>query len=159
VANDSFPLANRYPRPPWGDSFAIGGYGYTGGGALEEEDDIGEIDDQSPSQDWLEPSLRTSISSTPTPSTNLSNSSTHLDEEEDVLEDIENSQTRRGKRARESGPPSLRKKIRSYGFAAMDKIGEGILAIAEAIGQPLIQETKESVGATMQGQAQEKIQE
>jgi hypothetical protein len=39
----------------------------------------------------------------------------------------------------------------------MEKIGEGILAMADAIGQP--QESQELVRTTLQGQAQEKIQE
>jgi hypothetical protein len=138
-----------------GESFASGRYGYIGGGALDDEDDvIGDlINDQDHDQETLDPAFRTSISGTPTPSTAFSN--TQLDEEQDDIS--EESQSRRGKRARESGPAPLRKKIKSSGVSTMEKIGEGILAMADAIGQP--QESQELVRTTLQGQAQEKIQE
>jgi hypothetical protein len=125
-----------------GDNFATGRYSYTGGGARADEDDIIDLDDR------LDPSLRSSVS---TPQ----NTQFDDDTPEEDTEDSQ-SQSRRSKRAHELGPLVPQKKNKTSGLNMIERIGEGMIAIAGAIGQ---ESNTETVRATLQGQAQEKIQE
>jgi hypothetical protein len=63
------------------------------------------------------------------------------------------------RRARESGPPPAKKRKVS-GLSIMEKMGEGITAVASAMTQApeAPKETVENVGSTLQGQAQQKVQ-
>lgn len=133
---------------------------------MEGEDDIigGRIEED----EYIDPTLRSSVSSaTPAPSTAPSTSASILNtfhiEDDSPDEDEPQTQTQtqplsqRRKRNSELLPPPTQKKIKNSGVNIMDKIGDGIQAMAEAIGQP--SETRESVTTSLQGQAQEKVQD
>ncbi len=147
---------------------AAGKYSFHGGIALslEGEDDIlgGEDDDDDL---LIDPSLRYSASTSATntrPGTPLLATSRSSTADSQAIESSEASETQSQKRHRESAhlqpPPGTGKKAKVSGAAAIDKISNGLLAMAEAVTiSSSEQVTKETVDSTLQGQAQEKVQD
>jgi hypothetical protein len=130
-----------------GETLAIGRYSFHGGGTLSDEDD--SLDDEDGN---LDPLFRNSSR------TSAVVSGTQTEDEDDSQ-----TETLYQKRSRQSGPARTgTKKAKITGVGMMKKMGDGILAMAEAMGKPLVEPqvlVKETVNSTLQGRAQEKVQD
>jgi hypothetical protein len=122
-----------------GESLATGRYSFAGGTRIPVDNDGSPDDAETPE----EPGNIHTTSSTPDPD----------------LVDPQLLETQGQRRARESGPPPAKKRKVS-GLSIMEKMGEGIAAVASAMIQApeAAKETIENVGSTLQGQAQLKVQ-
>jgi hypothetical protein len=154
-----------------GESLATGKYSFHGGD-ISDEDEFNDENDES----LVEPSLRTisqpsTRPATPRPGTANSQSSSvvpmiELDDMQDsnVEEDEVKEETATKKRHRESSslqPSKAPKKTKVSGLAAMEKMSAGIEVIASTYSAEVssMKNNQESVSDTLQGQAQDKIQE
>jgi len=139
-----------------GETLATGRYSFHGGiaiGVNDTEDDI------LPGEELIDPGLRTSTN------TSASNSrpSTPRMDTTDSQEVEDAPETQAQKRHRDS--ISLQtlvpgKKAKISGVAALERMSEGIIAMAEAVtkgSSEIVQ--KDTVDSSLQGQAQEKVQE
>jgi hypothetical protein len=139
-----------------GETLATGRYSFHGGGVLEDEDDF--LDDEDGNVD---PLLR-STPATSSPATSSRPSTAVLGTQTEDEDDLQTEPLHQ-KHSRQSGPAQTgTKKAKITGVGMMEKMGDGILAMAEAIAKPLVEPqalVKEMVDSTLQGQAQEKVQD
>jgi hypothetical protein len=136
-----------------GETLATGRYSFHGGGPLEDEDDF--LDDEDGNADPLlrsTPATSTPMASSPAassrPSTAVSGTQTE-DEDDSQTEPLHQ------RRSHQSGPAQTgTKRAKITGVGMMEKMGDGILAMAKAMAKPLVEPqalVKEMVDSTLQG--------
>jgi hypothetical protein len=134
-----------------------------------DSDVFQEIDADDDEEALIDPMLRIQGSSTtstttsrPTTSSGTSQSQLPSSETPDISdnEDEPPTETRAQKRHRLSSQAPPLKKAKTSRLGVMDKMAEGIASMAEAIGKSSLETVaKESADSTIEGQAQEKIQD
>ena len=146
-----------------GETLASGKYSFHGGMSFElgaEEDLFTDLDDES----RIDPELQTSATASAT-NTRSSSPRRRFSDSAAITSGWEGpSESQAQKRHRESAtiqtqaPPE--KKAKVSGVGVMDKISDGLQAMAEAVVKSSLEAIpKETVDSTIQGQAQEKMQE
>jgi hypothetical protein len=116
-----------------GETLATGRYSFHSGGPLEDEDDFLDDEDEN-----VDPLLRsTPATSSPTTSSRPSTAvlCTQTEDEDDL-------QTKplHQKRSRQSSPAQTgTKKAKITGVGMIEKMGDGILAMAKAMAKPLVE--------------------
>jgi hypothetical protein len=169
--NQSFPWFDNM-LDLLGDSLATGRYSFYGGlpdGMDEIENEI--VADEEEFDENLDPLLRSNTTSTaPTgPSTPLATPRPYtvdsqatqatVSAESEVSETQTQAQKRHQSSANLQVPPD-KKRRKVTGAAALDGIGDGLTAMAEAVLKGSSESTvKDTVDSTIEGQAQEKMQE
>jgi hypothetical protein len=123
-----------------GENFTAGGYSFI-------EDSHIEIDNGYESPDDLEPPQE--------PTSIVYSTSPLTPSNEDTVSQPRRTPSQR--RPRESDPPPAKKR-RVSGLSIMEKMGEGIAAMASAMKQTPEVPPKDTVDSTLQGQAQLKVQ-
>jgi hypothetical protein len=154
---------------------ATGRYSYTGGGDIDS--DIEEIKEEA-----LDPRLRAITPTTRPSTTNTLTIDKELEEDESQFPELRHIrdhtssasisqtpsqapsqapgtyETAAQKRVRESGTPQPTKKAKVSGVGIIDKLGESIKEVATALAAPTTI-ARDTVDSTIQGQAQEKVQD
>lgn len=135
-----------------GETLALGRYSFHGGfgGLSDEEEDLFQDDDD---KSQIDPALRSTNSSRP-PTRSATPGPSRPSSSESQAE----------KRHRESSSLSIgsnNKRIKASGISVIDKMSEGLFAMAEAVATPVVEQVaaKETVDSTLQGQAQQQIQD